>query len=249
MSHDANSARSVSSRPSPSVLTSPAMVVMRRAISSSNASPSSPRRLSKASLRMISFSIRCWAVERRPGRITSTSSHPGTARMQPLDEGGADEPGRAGDGDPSPRERLGDHGDDVYHSCLPFGRERPPVCVTAARSPIGDTSSGVRGRCGGRCRRRTWRSTSACGAGCRSRHGRCRSAWHIRTTTRSCRAATTRGSRAGRRLPSIAACAAARWSRRYSTRSGSSTSPSAPTVSSHAEPFSVITSGVPGYSV
>ena len=55
---------------------------------------------------------------------------------EPLDEGGADEPGRTGDGDPSPRERLGDHGDDVYHSRLPFGRERGIAQFTLFVSPI-----------------------------------------------------------------------------------------------------------------
>ena len=34
----------------------------------------------------------------------------GDRSEQPLDERGADEPGRAGDGDPLPRELFGDHG-------------------------------------------------------------------------------------------------------------------------------------------
>ena len=69
-----------SSRPSPSVLTSPAITVTRRAIVSSKLSPSSSRRWSKASLRRISRCTRCAADVRRPLRTSRTREQSGTAR-------------------------------------------------------------------------------------------------------------------------------------------------------------------------
>ena len=93
------------------------------------------------------------------GRAPAGTDHehqlaPGNRPDEPLDEGGADEPGRTGDGDPSPRERLGDHGDDVYHSRLPFGRERwyrPQVTLFVSPIPariagFGDTNRRTSGQ-------------------------------------------------------------------------------------------------------
>ena len=45
--------------------------------------------------------------------------------QQPLHEGGSDEAGRSGDGDPRAGEGLGDHGHHVYHVSLPNGRQHP----------------------------------------------------------------------------------------------------------------------------
>ena len=75
-------ARSSGERPRPSVDTSPATVVMRRAQCSSNglAPPSCWRSRSNASLRRISRCTRVAAVVRLPGRTSSTSSQSGTER-------------------------------------------------------------------------------------------------------------------------------------------------------------------------
>ena len=117
MSHDASTARSASLRPRPSVPTSPVMTWTRRATSSSTAlaPPSSARSRSKASLRRISRWTRWAAVERRPARTSSTTSQSGTDAQQALDDGGAEEAGRAGDGDALAGQGLGDHALVVYH--------------------------------------------------------------------------------------------------------------------------------------
>src|SRR4051794_38548006 len=83
-SHDARTARSASSRPSPSVPTSPVITRRRRATISSRAlaPPTSARRRSKASLRMTSRWTRWAAVERRPARTRRTSWQPGTERSR-----------------------------------------------------------------------------------------------------------------------------------------------------------------------
>jgi hypothetical protein len=82
-SQEARTARSASDRPSPSVLTSPAMVVMRRAVISSNVSSPSAhdaRSRSKASFFNSSRWTRRAAGVRLPSRTSSTSSHSGTLR-------------------------------------------------------------------------------------------------------------------------------------------------------------------------
>ncbi len=82
MSHAPSASRPASSRPRPSVLTSPEMTVIRRAISSSNVLPRIERRLSNASLRRISRCTRCAAEVRRPERTSKTSEQSGTARSR-----------------------------------------------------------------------------------------------------------------------------------------------------------------------
>ena len=102
---------------------------------------------------MISFWARSGGGRAPAGTDHQDQLATGHGADQTFDEGGADEPGGTGDGDSSPRERLGDHGDDVYHSRLPFGREPLAVPVfdvfvsplPAIYADFGDTNRG-RGR-------------------------------------------------------------------------------------------------------
>ena len=85
VSHVANSARSVSFRPSPSVLTSPPIAVTRRATIASNGSfvPfRSALSRSKALFLKISRRTRSVGSWRLLGRTSSTSSQPGTLRSR-----------------------------------------------------------------------------------------------------------------------------------------------------------------------
>ena len=81
-SHDASTARSSSDSPRPSVPTSPAIVVIRSAVMSSNPAPCSARRRSKASFFSSSRCTRLAAGERLPSRTSSTSSQSGTERSR-----------------------------------------------------------------------------------------------------------------------------------------------------------------------
>ena len=83
MSQEAKTARSASLRPRPSVLTSPPTAVTRRStIASNSAFPRSARRRSKALFLKISRRARSVASWRLEGRISRTSSQPGTARSR-----------------------------------------------------------------------------------------------------------------------------------------------------------------------
>ena len=76
----ARAARPASSRPRPSVPTSPETACTRLVICSKPSVPSSSRRRSKQSLRRISFCTRCSAELRRPSRTNNTSWQSGTQR-------------------------------------------------------------------------------------------------------------------------------------------------------------------------
>ena len=106
----ARTARSPSDSPRPSVPTSPAIVVIRSAVMSSNPAPCSARRRSKASFFSSSRCTRLAAGERLPSRDEQHELAVRHRAQQALDERRADEPRRPGDGDPFPGERLGDHG-------------------------------------------------------------------------------------------------------------------------------------------
>ena len=72
VSHDAQTARSSSFRPSPSRVTSPETVVIRPATAVSKSAPCSARRRSNASFLRISLRARSAALVRLPSRINST---------------------------------------------------------------------------------------------------------------------------------------------------------------------------------
>ena len=104
MSAVANVARSASFSPSPSVPTSPAMVVMRRSVIAWNDSPSgSPacraRNRSKASFLSSSFWVRVAAGVRLPWRTSRISSQSGTQRSRRSTSAVPDEPRGPRDGD------------------------------------------------------------------------------------------------------------------------------------------------------
>ena len=80
MSQPPSTARSASARPSPSVPTSPAIVVIRLPAQSSNAGPCSARKRSKASFFSSSRCTRRAAGVRLPSRTSRTSSQSGTLR-------------------------------------------------------------------------------------------------------------------------------------------------------------------------
>ena len=105
-------ARSASFRPRPSRVTSPAIVVTRlgdvgevvAALLALGAQP-----VERVVLEDLAFGASCGAGS----LAVADEQHElavGDRAQQPLDERGADESGRAGDGDPFPRERFGDHG-------------------------------------------------------------------------------------------------------------------------------------------
>ena len=83
----------------------------RRAIISSNAAlpPSSARSRSKASLRKISRRARWSTGERRARPDQQHELAVGDGPQQPLDERGAEEAGRAGDGDALAGQAFPDH--------------------------------------------------------------------------------------------------------------------------------------------
>ena len=81
MSHAREGRRPSSSRPRPSVATSPATAVTRRPPPASNSlARARARSRSKQSFLRISLVARCSAVDRRPGRMSSTTSQSGTQR-------------------------------------------------------------------------------------------------------------------------------------------------------------------------
>ena len=118
MSHEASAARPASSRPRPSRPTSPATTCTRRVDERPRGRPC------RACARGAGRRRRCRRspvgagarpTERLPG---PDEEHDLAARHrpeQPLEHGGAEEPGRAGDEDPLAVEGLGDHGPLVYH--------------------------------------------------------------------------------------------------------------------------------------
>ena len=84
MSQAASVARSASSRPSPSVLTSPAIAVTRRATIASNGSARVAELGAQAVEGVVLEDLACARARstpwRLPGRTSRTSSHPGTLR-------------------------------------------------------------------------------------------------------------------------------------------------------------------------
>ena len=118
-------ARSASLRPSPSVPTSPAMVVIRgRSTSSSNGrrGRSSARSRSKASFLSSSRWTRAGGGRALAVAHQQDQLAVGHAAQQAFDQRRADEPGRPGDGDAFASERLGDHA-HMSSTSLPIGRE------------------------------------------------------------------------------------------------------------------------------
>ncbi len=113
----ASVARSSAERPSPSRSTSPLIVVIRRAVISSNAfgPPSSALSRSKASFLRISLRTRSAGAGPLSGAYEQHQLAARNAAEQPFDEGGADESGRSGHRDPLAGELLSDHGRIVYH--------------------------------------------------------------------------------------------------------------------------------------
>ena len=113
VSHDARTVWSASERPRPSVPTSPVTTVRRRARSSS-------QRLGPAQLgaqaveRVVADDLALDALGRRrppAGPHEQDELAVGHGPQQPLDQRGADEAGRPGDGDARAGECLGDHGE------------------------------------------------------------------------------------------------------------------------------------------
>src|SRR4051812_9040379 len=137
MSQDARTAASASSRPSPSVLTSPAITWTRRSTTSSRGSapPRSERMRSKQSLAKISRFARCATVLRRPGRTNSTSSQSGTARSSRSTSAVPRNPV-----EPVTAIRLPARASAITGACLPLGKgPRYAFCVRS--SPDLETSA------------------------------------------------------------------------------------------------------------
>ena len=114
MSTVASVARSASSRPRPSVPTSPAMMVMRRSVISSNDSPRIGAELGAQPVEGVVLEQLALRRARPPRcacrrRTSRTSSQSGTQRSSRSTSAVPDEPGRAGDGDALAGERFCDH--------------------------------------------------------------------------------------------------------------------------------------------
>jgi AcrR family transcriptional regulator len=123
-SHVAKIAWSASLSPSPSVPTSPAIVVIRRAVISSKVSVAAGcvQLLAEAVEGVVLEQLLLDAGGRRgalPVAHEQDQLAVGDAAEEPLHERGAHETGRAGDGDALASERVSDHN----ASCLPDGRQ------------------------------------------------------------------------------------------------------------------------------
>ena len=116
MSHVASTARCSADNPSPSVLTSPLIVVMRRSVISANAL--APPNCSFKPVEGVVLqdlpphALGRWRALAVPHEQDELAI--GDAPEQAFDERRAHEPGRPGDGDPLAGERFGDHFGHVY---------------------------------------------------------------------------------------------------------------------------------------
>ena len=150
------------------MLTSPAIVVIRRAVISSNVSAdrslagtagSHARRTGAQAVEGVV--LQQLALHAPGGRRALAVADEqdelavGHAAQQPLDERRAHEPRRSRDGDPRARQRLGDHG-PMYSTSLPIGRERvlghdgrrrPADAAHLGGAPGGEEAVEVEGAC------------------------------------------------------------------------------------------------------